>query len=49
MKLKPREWDFVRQKREITDFKVGLRIPGKLLPVHIPGGIVLADVDFTLH
>ena len=47
--LTDREFDFVSEKREITDFKPGLRIPGKLLPVNIPGGTVLADVDFTMH
>ena len=47
--LTEREFKFVSQKRDITDFKVGLRIPGKLLPVNIPGGTVLADVDFTMH
>lgn len=49
MKLSERELDFVKQKRDIMDFKKGIRIPGKLLPIHIPGGVVLADVDFTMH
>lgn len=49
MKLSKRELEFVEVKRTIADFKQGLCIPGKLLPVHIPGGIVLADIDFTLH
>lgn len=53
MKMKEKyskeEMDFISKKRTIEDFKKDLRIPGKLLPVHIPGGVVLADVYFTLH
>lgn len=49
LKLTERELKFIETKRTIEDFKEGLVIPGKLLPVHIKGGIVLADVDFTLH
>ena len=49
MKLNKRELEFVSQKRTIDDFKKGLRIPGKLIPVHIPGGVVLTSVDFTLN
>lgn len=48
-KLSQKEKDFVAVKRTIEDFKSGLVIPGKLLPVHIPGGVVLADVDYTLR
>ena len=48
-KLSDKEKKFVEKKRTIDDFKPGLIIPGKLLPVHIPGGIVLADVDYTLR
>ena len=48
-KLSQKEKDFVAVKRTIDDFKSGLVIPGKLLPVHIPGGVVLADVDYTLR
>ena len=48
-KYTEKEMEFIRQKRTIEDFKKDLRIPGKLLPVHIPGGVVLADVDFTLR
>lgn len=48
-KYSEREFEFISQKRTIEDFKKDLKIPGKLLPVHIPGGVVLADIDFTLH
>lgn len=49
LKLNKRELEFVKQKRTIDDFKKDLRIPGKLLPTHIPGGVVLKEVDFTLN
>lgn len=43
------ERDFARTKREITDFKVGLQIPGKLTPVHMPGGVVLERTMYELR
>lgn len=39
---------FVSQKRRLTDFGTGLNIPGKLMPVRIPGGIVLQKTTFVL-
>ena len=47
--LPENERKFVLQKREIKDFKKGLRIPGKLMPKQIPGGVVLLDTDFTMN
>ena len=44
-----RERDFVATPRTIDDFKVGLTIPGKLLPKRFPGGVVLMETDFTLQ
>ena len=35
--------------RELEDFKVGIKIPGKLVPKRILGGVVLTDTDFTLR
>lgn len=35
--------------RPITDFKVGLKIGGKLVPRNIKGGVILEERDFTLH
>lgn len=40
---------FIAKKREITDFNVGLRVPSKLMPKRIPGGIVLVDTYFELR
>ena len=35
--------------RELTDFKKGLCIPGKLLPKRIPGGIVLKETTYEFR
>lgn len=43
------ELEFLRTKRTMADFKVGLKVPGKLLPKHIPGGVVLTKVDFEFR
>lgn len=43
------ERTFARTKREITDFKVGLQVPGKLTPVHMPGGVVLERTMYELR
>ena len=36
-------------KRDFTDFKKGLKIPGKLLPKRIPGGILLVDGFYEMR
>lgn len=36
-------------KRSITDFKNGLKIPGKLLPKRIKGGIILNDTYYEMR
>lgn len=41
--------EFLKKPRTITDFKVGLSVPGKLLPKHIKGGIVLKDTPFVMR
>lgn len=40
--------DFVRQKRTIEDFKIGLKITGKLLPKRIKGGVLLVDTTYEM-
>lgn len=42
------EKDFLKEKRKITDFKVGIRIPGKLKQKRIKGGIILRDEFFIM-
>lgn len=45
----PDEADFLSTKRTIEDFKIGLRIPGKLLPKRIPGGVLLVPTTFEMR
>lgn len=43
------EIEFMKTKRDITDFKVGLKVPGKLLPKRIPGGVLLVDTTYEMR
>lgn len=40
---------FMETKREITDFTVGLKVPGKLLPKRIRGGVLLVDTEYEMR
>jgi len=44
----PEEILFLSETRTIADFKVGLKVPGKLMPHHIEGGIVLQSDYYTM-
>lgn len=46
--LTPDETLFLSETRTIADFKVGLKVPGKLMPHHIDGGIVLKSDYYTM-
>ena len=46
---KPNTQEFLRQKRTLDDFKIGLTIPEKLLPRVIKGGVILEETNFTLR
>lgn len=41
--------DFLSVKRTLEDFTIGLRVPGKLLPKRIKGGIVLTDSWYQMR
>lgn len=43
------ESDFIKVKRKLTDFKIGLRVPGKLLPRQIKGGVVLTPTSYEMR
>jgi hypothetical protein len=47
-KLSPVELEFINTQRTLTDFKIGITIPGKLLPKRVPGGIILQDTTFKM-
>nr|DAG58199.1 MAG TPA: DNA polymerase B [Caudoviricetes sp.] len=43
------ERKFINVKRELTDFKVGLKVPSKLRPKRIKGGVLLVDCEYNLR
>ena len=46
---KPNTQEFLKQKRTLDDFKIGLTIPEKLLPRVIKGGVILEETNYTLR
>ena len=48
-KLSEEELEFAKQPRKLTDFKIGLKVPGKLLPKRIEGGILLVDTTYEMR
>ena len=52
IEIKPKtqqEKEFLKTHRTITDFKKGLKIPSKLMPVLIRGGILLKNTSFEMR
>ena len=47
--LNEEEKEFVKTKRTLADFKVGLVVPSKLLPKRIHGGIVLQSTTYEMR
>ena len=43
------EQEFCAKRRQLTDFKIGLKVPGKLLPKRIPGGVLLVDTSYEMR
>lgn len=43
------ELQFIEQKRTVDDFNIGLRVPGKLLPKRIRGGVLLVDTTYEMR
>lgn len=43
------ERKFITKKRELTDFKIGLKVPGKLMPKRIRGGVLLVDTTYEMR
>lgn len=43
------EKEFIQTPRRITDFKIGLKVPGKLLPIRVKGGIILKDTSYEMR
>lgn len=47
--LTEQDKEFITTPRDLTDFKVGLMIHGKLLPKRIKGGILLTETTYELR
>lgn len=45
----PEELAVINAKYNIDDFKIGLTIPGKLLPKRIPGGVLLVETTYEMR
>ena len=43
------EKEFLQTKRELNDFKIGLKIPGKLMPKRIRGGVLLVETTYEMR
>lgn len=43
------EEEFVNTKRELEDFKVGLKVPSKLLPKRVKGGTILMRTTYEMR
>ena len=41
--------DFIKVKRDLTDFKLGLKIGGKLMPKRIKGGVLLVETTYEMR
>ena len=45
----PEDLEFLKTKRTIEDFKIGLKVPGKLIPKRIHGGVVLEETTYEMR
>lgn len=43
------EIDFFSKRRSLNDFNVGLKVPGKLLPKRIKGGVLLTETTYEMR
>lgn len=43
------ELEFMETPRELKDFDVGLKVPGKLRPQRMPGGIALVETPYEMR
>lgn len=43
------ELKFLKTKRTLEDFKIGLKVPGKLMPKRIRGGVLLVDTTYEMR
>lgn len=48
-KLTEEELEFISKERTLEDFKKGLKVPGKLLPKRVLGGIILKETYYEMR
>ena len=36
-------------RRNLSDFRIGLKVPGKLMPKRIPGGVILVETTYEMR
>lgn len=48
-KFTDEEIEYMKKDRTLEDFKIGLVVPGKLMPHRIPGGILLVDTTYEMR
>ncbi len=48
-KYNEEEQEFLKTKRTLSDFKIGLKVYGKLLPKRIKGGVILVDTTYEMR
>lgn len=47
--LPEEQQQFLQNKLTLTDFDIGLKIPGKLTPRQIPGGVLLTETTYEMR
>ena len=45
----PPQIEFLKTKRTLSDFKIGLTIWGKLIPRRIKGGVLLVETTYEMR
>lgn len=48
-KYSEEELEFISKKRELTDFNIGLKVPSKLRPKRIQGGVLLVETTYEMR
>lgn len=48
LKLSEEEEEFVKCRRELKDFTIGLEVPGKLRPKRMKGGVLLVNTTYKM-
>ena len=48
-KINEEEQEFIKKDRTMEDFKVGLKVPSKLMPKRISGGVLLVNTTYEMR